>query len=168
MIHIKRAYNWSGRSRAIYRSARMYVFYRKMQSRYIDNICHLSLITPICVDVAWHNYSVLTLSWFQGWTSRMHPAVNVIRFDSLFFVLRFFFLGVSSSLLGWTMVQSGFSHGEECRTCIVPLRVPCAVNNHLRTEADKRNPAVSSRHNAGLRRCWHNVTSAHCSECQSD
>ena len=56
-----------------------------MQSRYIDNICHLSLITPICVDVAWHNYSVLTLSWFQGWTSRMHPAVNVIRFDSLFF-----------------------------------------------------------------------------------
>ena len=61
-----------------------------MQSRYIDNTCHLSLITPICVDVAWHNYIVLTLSWFQGWTSRMHPAVNVIRFDSLFFVLRFF------------------------------------------------------------------------------
>ena len=80
------------------------------------------LITPICVDVAWHNYSVLTLSWFQGWTSRMHPAVNVIRFDSLFFRASLFsFLGVSSSLLGWTMVQSGFSHGEECRTCIVPL-----------------------------------------------
>ena len=51
--------------------------------------------------------------------------------DSLWFALfscfAFFFLGVSSSLLGWTMVQSGFSHGEECRTCIVPLCDPCAV-----------------------------------------
>ena len=51
--------------------------------------------------------------------------------DSLWFALfscfAFFFLGVSSSLLGWTMVQSGFSHGEECRTCIVCLCDPCAV-----------------------------------------
>ena len=96
----------------------MYVVYRKMQSRYIDNICHLSLITPICVDVAWHNYIALTLSWFQGWTSRMHPMFALIR---SFFVLRFFlFMCIFTDFLRWTMVQvqSGFSHGKECRTCI--------------------------------------------------
>ena len=37
---------------------------------------------------------------------------------------------------------SGFLHGETCRTRNTFRGSPCAVNNHLRTEADKGHPIV--------------------------
>ena len=40
------------------------------------------------------------------------------------------------------LVESGFSHGEDCQTWNVFWDVPCAANNHLRTGADKGDPTV--------------------------
>ena len=40
------------------------------------------------------------------------------------------------------LVESGFSHGEDCQTWNVFRDVPCAANNHLRTGADKGDPTV--------------------------
>ena len=39
-------------------------------------------------------------------------------------------------------VDSGFAHGENCRTRNAFRGFPCAVNNQLRTGADKGNPTV--------------------------
>ena len=40
------------------------------------------------------------------------------------------------------LVDSGFAHGENCRTRNAFRGFPCAVNNQLRTGADKGNPTV--------------------------
>ena len=40
------------------------------------------------------------------------------------------------------LVDSGFVHGENCWTRNVFWDCPCAMNNQLRTGADKGNPTV--------------------------
>ena len=51
-------------------------------------------------------------------------------------------LELSRSYLTLLGVDSGFAHGENCRARNVFRDFPCAVNNQLRTGADKGNPTV--------------------------
>ena len=119
-----------------------------------------------------------TLAWAPVW----HIYVGVVVWTEMLHLclLMLLYADTPGGLVMTSEMQNMFNCPLSCGflgpTLCSPDRSSIYVGmlfaaDHLRTGADKGNPTVyiiKTKHCDGLRRCWRNVISAQCSECQSD